>query len=82
MSNQIFKSVSEAISILKLDRRHKWEEFNGELVYPFWYSSPCSGCDGGGCRECGYKGNSRKVVPVPAFMEDGTTVKVFKQIGL
>ena len=73
---KIFNSVDEAISELKLDRRHKWEEFNGEVVYPFWYSSTCSGCDGGGCRECGYRGKSRKVVPVPALMKDGSVVKV------
>lgn len=74
--NNIFKSVDEAISELRLDKRHKWEEFNGELVRPQWYSSPCSGCDGVGCRECGYKGNSRKVVPIPALNKDGSIVKI------
>lgn len=76
--SKVFKSVDEAVSELKLDKRHKWEEFNGEVVHPHWYSSPCSGCDGGGCRECGYKGNSRKVVPVPALNVDGSIVKVEK----
>jgi len=74
-----FESVDEAIQALKLDKRHKWEEFNGEIVYSFWYSSTCTGCDGGGCRECGYKGNTRKVVPIPALMPDGSIAKIFQQ---
>jgi hypothetical protein len=31
---------------------------------------------GSGCHECGYKGRVRNVVPVPAFMPDGSIVKV------
>lgn len=46
---KIYDSVEEAVRELKLDRRHKWEEFCGELTYPHWYSYPCTGCDGGGC---------------------------------
>jgi hypothetical protein len=86
-----FSSVDEAVKLLKLDKRHKWQEWNGELSYPFWYTAPCSGCscdcsDGygcnhgnSGCHECGYTGKRRNVVPVPAFMPDGSTVKVVLQ---
>lgn len=89
----VFSSVEEAVRILKLDRRHKWEEWNGELSYPYWYTAPCSGCscdcsDGygcnhgnSGCHECGYTGKRRNVVPVPAIMPDGSTVKVVPQNG-
>lgn len=84
---EFFDSVDQAIEMLNLDRRHKWEEFCGELVYPYKYSHACSGCTetkemqstperGSGCHECGYKGRVRNVVPVPAFMPDGSTVKI------
>ena len=88
----VFDSVDDAVNILKLDRRHKWEEFCGELVYPYKYSHACSGCTeqkemqqspkkGGGCDECGYTGRKRDVVPVPAFMPDGSIVKVRSSNG-
>lgn len=83
----VFDTVEQAVEILKLDRRHKWEEFCGELVYPYKYSYACSGCTkqqemqespkkGCGCDECGYTGRRRDVVPVPAFMPDGSIVKI------
>lgn len=40
----VFSSVEEAVKLLKLDKRHKWEEFCGELVYPHKFSHACSGC--------------------------------------
>jgi hypothetical protein len=84
----VFSSVEEAVKTLKLDRRHKWYEFCGELIYDGKYTAPCSGCscdcsDGygcnhgnSGCHECGYKGKRINYYPVPAFMPDGTFVKV------
>ena len=72
----VFDSVEQAVKMLKLDRRHKWEEWNGELSYPYKYSHTCTGCDGGGCHECGYHGNAITYVPVPVFMPDGSIVKV------
>lgn len=86
--SNIFSSIEEAIKTLNLDRRRKWEVWNGELCYPFWYNAPCSGCscdcsDGhgcnhgnAGCHECGYTGKRRNVVPVPALMPDGSIVKI------
>jgi hypothetical protein len=71
-----FDTVEEALKALKLDKRHKWEEFCGELTYPLWFTAPCSGCDGCGCDECGYQGKRRRVVPIPAFMPNGETVKI------
>lgn len=83
----VFDTVEQAVEMMKLDRRHKWEEFCGELVYPYKYSHACSGCTeqkemqaspqkGCGCDECGYTGRKRDIVPVPAFMPDGSIVKV------
>jgi len=83
-----FNTIEEAIIELKLDKRHKWHVWMGELVYAFKYTAPCSGCscdcsDGHGCNhgncgceECGYTGKRRNVVPIPAMMPDGSPVKI------
>ena len=84
----VFYSVEEAVKVLKLDKRHKWYEFCGELIYDGKFTAPCSGCscdcsDGygcnhgnAGCHECGYKGKRVNYYPVPAVMPDGNFVKV------
>jgi len=91
MMSKIFDSVEVAVKELKLDRRHKWYEWLGQLVYTYKYTAPCSGCscdcsDGygcshgaSGCHECGYTGKRRGAVPVPAF-SDGDFVKI-KQLN-
>ena len=84
---KVYESVEEAVKELNLDKRHKWYNFYGEVVYNYKYSHPCSGCTennemttvpkrGLGCDECGYSGRRRSVVPVPAFRKDGNIVKV------
>ena len=77
----VFSSVAEAVKLLRLDRRHKWFEWRGELVYDMKYTAPnsCTGCDGGGCQECGGCGKRVSHVPIPAFMPDGSIVKVVPQ---
>lgn len=87
----VFYSVEEAVRLLKLDRRHRWEEFCGELSYPCWYTTHCSGCscdcsDGygcnhgnSGCYECGYTGKRRSAFPIPAFMPDGSIVQIVQK---
>lgn len=72
----VFKTSEEAIKTLKLDRRHKREVWLGTLCYPHRFTIVCTGCDGGGCHECGYHGKSRSVVPVPAMDKDGNIVKI------
>lgn len=74
----VFNSVEEAISTLKLDRRHKWYEFMGTLVYDVKYTAPnsCTGCDGGGCHECGYTGKRVQYCPMSAFTPNGKLVKI------
>ncbi len=74
--SHIFETAQEAIKTLKLDRRRKLEVWQGNLCYPYWYTIICTGCDGGGCHECGYHGKSRSVVPVPALDKDGNIVEI------
>ena len=35
----VFSSVEEAVRILKLDKRHRWEESDGELIRWHKYTS-------------------------------------------
>lgn len=75
---EVFDSAQHAVSILKLDRRHKWYVLDDKLVYDYRYTAPnsCTGCDGGGCHECGYTGKRVSYVPIPASMPDGSMVKI------
>lgn len=87
MENE-FESVEQAVKELKLDRRTKYFEFLGNLVFNVKHTSPCSGCscdcsDGygcnhgnAGCRECGYTGKRRGVYPMPIFHPNGNIVKI------
>lgn len=79
----VFSSVEEAVRLLKLDKRRKWFEWRGDLVYDMKYTAPnsCTGCDGGGCRECGGTGKRVSHVPIPAFLPNGDIVKVVSQNG-
>jgi len=63
----VFSSVDEAVKLLKLDKRHKWWEFSGEVIRDGKYTTYCTGCDGGGCHECGYCGKRISYYPVPAI---------------
>ena len=49
----------------RLDRRRKYFKWEGEIGYDAKFTMPCSGCDGGGCSECGYHGKCRSGVFVP-----------------
>lgn len=83
-----FDTVEQAIKELKLDRRRKYFEWSGDLVFNAWYTSPCSGCscdcsDGygcshgnAGCSECGYTGKRRGAYPQPIFHPNGSIVKI------
>jgi len=63
----VFSSVEEAVKVLKLDKRHKWYEFQGEISRDVKCTLRCSGCDGGGCFECGYQGKRVNYFPVPLY---------------
>jgi len=73
----VFSSVDEAIKLLKLDKRRKWWEFQGEVIRDEKITMYCSGCDGGGCDECGYCGKRITYFPIPAIHPiTGNPVKV------
>lgn len=73
----VFSSVEEAVKLLKLDRRRKWWEFQGEVIRDEKITMECSGCDGGGCHECGYCGKRITYFPIPAIHPStGNPVKV------
>ena len=87
-----FNTLEVAISELNLDRRHKWEVFEGKVCHPAKISLPCSGCscdcgDGygcnhepAGCRECGGSGKRRMIFPVFAMVgHEIVTVKSHHQ---
>lgn len=47
---------AERIAGRRLDRRKSYAIINGEVCESCTFTAECSGCDGGGCFECGYKG--------------------------
>lgn len=71
-----FNSLEEAIKELQLDRRRKWHVWENTVIFDYWYTHPCSGCDGCGCHECGYKGKRRSLVPVPALDKNNNIVTI------
>lgn len=76
---EYFESIECAIKELKLDRRHKWFEWEGDLVRNYKFLIECTGCNGAGCKECGNKGKIYSCCPVPAFNEDRVIVKIKNQ---
>lgn len=71
----IFETVEDAVKSLKLDKRRRWFEFNGELVHNSKALVECSGCDGGGCSECGYR--KRRYIHFPQYaIHNGMPVKI------
>ncbi len=57
---------ADAAAGFRLDRRKSWAFIDGKLCETVSWSQNCSGCDGMGCRECGYHGVSRRSTWVPA----------------
>ena len=74
----VFDSVEQAVEILKLDKRHKWENWHGYVAYPTKSRACCNYCDGSGCYECNYKGFDLRDAHMPAFMPDWNFVNVAK----
>ena len=62
----VFASVDEAVRKLKLDRRHKWYDFQCSLIRDEKYKAPCWDCGGIGCQTCGYKKNTWQYEPIYA----------------
>jgi hypothetical protein len=80
-----FESVEDAIKELKLDRRVKWDEYNGCLGRSVWYTEHCWACSeysdtgqhmySAGCRECGFTGRRRREFHEP-YMHEGKFVAI------
>ncbi|MCW2242303.1 hypothetical protein [Azospirillum canadense] len=64
---------AESVIGKRLDRRRNYAILHGdgrkvcELVT---WSAQCSGCDGGGCKECGYHGIIRRAMWLPVELAD------------
>ena len=71
-----FPTVAQAVVESKLDRRFKYTEFCGQLIRNYNYTALCTGCDGGGCLECGWHGKVRSSCPIPLFDIDGNAIEV------
>lgn len=70
-------TIAEAKLKFKFDKRRRWFVFAGNIVYNHQYTQVCSGCDGGGCYECGYQGKRISGCPVPFINpETGNPLKV------
>ena len=65
MEKEKVYTIEEAKNLFKFDKRRNWFVFLGNIVYNHKYTAPCTGCDGGGCYECGYKGKRICGCPVP-----------------
>ena len=70
-------TIKEAKAKFKFDKRRKWFVFSGNIVSDHKYTAACTGCDGGGCYECGYHGKRVDHYPVPFVNpETGNPLKV------
>jgi hypothetical protein len=51
---------ADEIAGRRLDRRKSYAIINGQVCSSVRWTQQCSGCDGGGCRECGHQGKVRR----------------------
>lgn len=54
----------------RADRRRSWAIIDGEACIAVKWIATCSGCDGGGCQECGHHGVTRQSVWCPWIDEN------------
>ena len=47
---------AESIAGITLDKRKNYCIIKGKVCEAISYTHVCSGCEGGGCHECGYQG--------------------------
>lgn len=60
---------AERLAGRKLDRRRNYCISDGEVRESCSWTQTCSGCEGGGCRECGYQGKVRSGFWAPLSMK-------------
>lgn len=74
-----YVSVNEAVTKMKLDKRHKWYEFMGDLIRDGKYKMTCWDCDGVGCPTCGYRKVKWSSFPIYELdKNNGNPVKILK----
>ena len=66
--------IKEVVEKYKLDRRTKWFAYYGMVTKNVNLTMACSGCEGCGCDECGYKGKRQNSYPVAAFDKTGKPI--------
>ena len=59
----------DALCGKRADRRKSWAIIEGEACTLVKWTDRCSGCDGGGCHECGYHGVTRRAQWCPWYDE-------------
>lgn len=57
----------DALCGRRADRRKAWAIIDGQVCTLVKWTERCSGCDGGGCQECGYHGVTRRSQWCPWF---------------
>lgn len=62
---------AEQIAGVRLDRRGRYLISDHEVRRLSRWSSECSGCNGSGCHECGYKGNRQHGTYLPLWVFGG-----------
>lgn len=67
-------SEIEAIAGHKLDRRKSYAIIDGNACESATWSQQCSGCEGGGCHECGYHGTVKCGQWIPLLTTDPPSV--------
>jgi hypothetical protein len=60
---------ADEIAGRRLDRRKNYVVIEGQVCSSIRWTATCSGCDGGGCEECGYHGKVRNGCWMP---DDGS----------
>lgn len=69
---------ADEIAGRRLDRRKNYCVIDGQVCSEIRWTSSCSGCDGGGCQECGYHGRVRNGYWMP---DDGSAPRSLTDVG-
>lgn len=62
--------AAEALAGKRLDRRKNYAIVGGMVCESSSWTQECTGCDAGGCEECGYQGRTRQGMWIPINPED------------
>lgn len=74
--------IKPLVEKYNLDKRYKYSSFNGMLIIDGKTTRVCSGCEGCGCFECGYKGKRIDYFPIPIFKPKKITSKKHNSLAI